>query len=54
MSAITVERHEQGPRLFIAGRRSHHGPWGLLLIVAGALAVAHDWRDRRDWFRESV
>lgn len=35
-----------GPRVYIAGRRIHHGRAGLWLLALGALLVAHDWRDR--------
>jgi hypothetical protein len=55
---VRVERHELGPRCYLAGARIHHGLTGLLLltagvatrhpalVAAGALAV---WHDRRDF-----
>ena len=38
-------------RLWVCGRRLHHGLTGVLLAVAGAALVAHDWKDRSVWFR---
>ena len=37
-------------RLWVAGRRFHHGLAGALLATAGFLLMAHDWRDRASWF----
>jgi hypothetical protein len=37
-------------RLWIAGQRCHHGATGVLLALAGALLMAHDWKDRTVWF----
>lgn len=54
---IRLERHERGPRLYLIGRRCHHGigfaALALAALVAGrrrlALALgayaATDWRD---------
>lgn len=62
MRAVEVIRHPNGPRVFIAGQRIHHGATGCALAVAAlairqpALAVAalalvvHDRADWRVWF----
>jgi hypothetical protein len=52
---IRVNRHTSGPRVYIVGRRLHHGPaFGLAALLtwrwrplSAALAVvaASDWRD---------
>lgn len=54
---IRVEHHAHGPRLYLIGRRCHHGAAGLIAAAAAAglgwrrvalalLAIAaHDWRD---------
>lgn len=54
---VRVDRHPYGPRVYLAGRRIHHGSAGLVLAVAlraarrrklsylALLAVAHDARD---------
>lgn len=53
MSCVRVAHLEQGARprsrVFIAGRRVHHGLIGLVAIGFGLLAVVHDWADRW-WF----
>lgn len=38
---IRIQRHERGPRVYLFGRRCHHGP----AFALGALAVAR-WRPR--------
>lgn len=37
-------------RVWICGQRVHHGVTGILLAAFGAVLVAHDWKDRLDWF----
>ena len=37
-------------RLWLGGRRVHHGLTGLLLAALGTALMAHDWRDRLLWF----
>ncbi len=37
-SAIRIDRHPYGPRLYLAGRRCHHGVGGAALALA-ALAL---------------
>ena len=44
-------------RLWIRGQRCHHGATGALLasvgamvLAAGGLLMAHDWKDRALWF----
>jgi MOSC domain-containing protein YiiM len=37
-------------RLWVCGRRLHHGLTGAVLAAAGVLLMAHDWRDRSVWF----
>jgi hypothetical protein len=38
-------------RVWICGRRLHHGLTGALLTAAGFALMAHDWRDRSIWFK---
>jgi hypothetical protein len=38
-------------RVWICGKRLHHGLTGALLTAAGFALMAHDWRDRSIWFR---
>jgi hypothetical protein len=60
-SAIRIDRHESGPRVYVAGIRVHHGSAGILAIAAAAIpaprpirraillaglaALAHDRKD---------
>ena len=37
-------------RVWVGGRRLHHGLTGLFLAGAGFALMAHDWRDRAQWF----
>lgn len=60
---VFIERHEDGPRLYVFGQRVHHGATGLALVgisalllrrnrrglLLGLLAMAHDRRDLRRW-----
>ena len=41
-------------RLWICGRRMHHGLTGALLAAAGFALMAHDWSDRSLWFRSRL
>jgi len=56
-SYVRIHRHERGPRVYLVGRRVHHGPafglaavlcwrfrWRTLAAALGAYA-ATDWRD---------
>ena len=65
MALVTIRSYPQGPRVWIAGQRVHHGASGLVLAaalrkrrrLAAALLVwaATDWHDWRVWFaREKV
>ncbi|SEH10493.1 hypothetical protein [Thermoleophilum album] len=38
-------------RVWVLGRRLHHGLAGLVLAAVGTALMAHDWRDRSDWLR---
>jgi hypothetical protein len=43
---VDLHRHEHGPRVFVFGRRSHHGLAGVALLVIGVALIIHD---RHDW-----
>jgi hypothetical protein len=63
MTPIVVQRHPQGPRVWIAGQRIHHGASGTILGAAALLArrrrlgavllawALTDWHDVRVWFK---
>lgn len=58
---VTILSYPEGPRLWVAGQRVHHGATGLLLAAllrrhrraaaACLLLAAHDRHDARIWFR---
>jgi hypothetical protein len=41
-------------RVWIRGQRLHHGLTGVFLASLGAVLMAHDWKDRRVWFRRGA
>ena len=50
--ALGVLRYDaERRRVWICGRRMHHGLTGALLAAAGLALMAHDWSDRSFWFR---
>lgn len=65
---VFVERHENGPRLYVLRQRVHHGATGLAIvglcsllrgkarrgILVGLLAMVHDRRDLRVWLAREV
>jgi hypothetical protein len=52
---VVIVKHPKGPRLYVAGRRVHHGTWGCLAVATGAWLAWWDRRDWRDWLlREAL
>jgi len=41
-------------RVYVRGRRLHHGLIGAVAIAAGLVAAVHDRRDARVWVRDFV
>ena len=53
--ALGVLRYDADRRrVWICGRRMHHGLTGALLAAAGFALMAHDWNDRSFWFRTGL
>lgn len=46
MTLLRVERHRDGPRVFVFNVRAHHGP---VCILIALVALAGAWHDRRDF-----
>lgn len=46
---LEIEAHAHGPRVYVLGYRVHHGAAGVALVIGGAVLIAHDWADRREW-----
>jgi hypothetical protein len=65
---VAVRSYPQGPRVWVAGQRVHHGSVGVVVTLAaitsrrarlaalvGAALVAHDRHDWKVWFvREAL
>lgn len=60
---ICLQRHPNGPRVWICGQRTHHGAVGVLMaagclatsrrlpvLIAAAALVGHDLHDWQIWF----
>lgn len=45
---LKIDKHQW--RVFLLGRRVHHGAAGMFLVGFGLMLVAHDWADRAEWF----
>ena len=41
-------------RVYVRGRRLHHGLIGAVAVIAGLAAAVHDRRDARVWVRDFV
>lgn len=46
MIRVEIGNGHPGPRLYVKGRRIHHGLTGAVTAVIGAVLCLHD---RRDW-----
>lgn len=61
---IAIRRYPQGPRVWIAGQRVHHGATGAMLAIvarrhrrllaAAILLCLHDRHDFRVWFAREI
>lgn len=49
MPFVRIVPHRKGRRLYLFGRRVHHGSFGLSLIVLGLRLVIGDRRDFPFW-----
>lgn len=66
MTAVHIQRHPNGPRVFLAGYRLHHGVTGLAICglclaarrrraaLAALALVLHDAHDWKLWFRREA
>jgi len=41
-------------RVYVRGRRLHHGLIGAVAVIAGLAAAVHDRRDARVWVKDFV
>ena len=49
MTVLAVSKSPTGRKLYIGGRRVHHGLTGLALVALGAFLAAHDCADADRW-----
>ena len=52
--AVFIDVDFQNMRVYVRGRRLHHGLIGAVAIAAGLVAAVHDRRDARVWVRDFV
>lgn len=45
MITVNIDKHPDGARLYVLGRRVHHGAFGVALLAIGTWLVASDRRD---------
>ena len=45
--AVRYDRERR--RVWLAGRRVHHGATGIILALVGGALIVHDWKDRSAW-----
>lgn len=53
-AVIRVESTEHGLRLYVCGRRWHHGFIGCVLVVVGGALIYDDLPDIADWWPRSA
>ncbi len=41
-------------RVYVRGRRLHHGLVGAIAVAAGLVAAVHDRRDAKVWVRDFI
>ena len=44
----------QNMRVYVRGRRLHHGLVGAVAVIAGLAAAVHDRHDARVWVKEFI
>lgn len=51
---VLIDVDLQNKRVYVRGRRLHHGLIGAIAVAAGLVAAMHDRRDARVWVRDFV
>ena len=52
--AVFIDVDFENRRVYVRGRRLHHGLIGAIAVAAGLAAAVHDRRDMRVWVRDFV
>ena len=51
---VFIDVDVQNKRVYVRGRRLHHGLIGAVAIVAGVVCAVHDRRDAKVWIKDFV
>ena len=51
---VLIDVDLQNMRVYVRGRRLHHGLVGAIAVAAGLVAAVHDRRDARVWVRDFI
>ena len=52
--AVLIDVDFENRRVYVRGRRLHHGLVGAIAVAAGLVAAVHDRRDARVWVRDFI
>jgi hypothetical protein len=52
--AVFIDVDLQNMRVYVRGRRLHHGLIGAVAIAAGLVAAVHERRDARVWVKDFI
>jgi len=52
--AVLIDVDLANKRVYVRGRRLHHGLIGAVAVIAGLAAAVHDRRDARVWVKDFV
>ena len=52
--AVFIDVDFENRRVYVRGRRLHHGLIGAIAVAAGLAAAVHDRRDAKVWVKDFV
>jgi hypothetical protein len=53
-AAVFIDVDFENRRVYVRGRRLHHGLVGAIAVAAGLVAAVHDRRDAKVWVRDFI
>ena len=51
---VFIDVDLQNMRVYVRGRRLHHGLIGAIAVAAGLVAAVHDRRDAKVWVKDFI
>ena len=51
---VFIDVDLQNMRVYVRGRRLHHGLVGAIAVAAGLVAAVHDRRDAKVWVKDFI